>query len=260
MELKNKDEFERYIKENYKLLFSADSRSVRTNDLPGKCDYCSREVYLKLGASWHGSTYNDGLPEFAHLFIQCPSCERQSFISCIVIGRYEEDEEDPNDDGHYFRDMYKLYQVPTHDVEFELKDVPKNLTLFRTTIKEAKGCMDKGYYTASAIMYRRALQVLAKQVLGAKGRTLFKQLEWLKDNSNLLGVDLTVVFHDNTKLIRKVGNQGAHPEEDEELQTFSKKDTEALHDLLLVLISEVFTKPAMLKEVQDNLKSRRKLQ
>jgi hypothetical protein len=260
MELQNKDEFESHIKQNYELLFSADRRGISTSDLPGKCDYCGREVYLKLGASWHGSTYNEGLPEFAHFFIQCPSCKRQSFISCIVLGRYEVDEEDPDDEGHYFRDMYKLYQVPTQEADYDLRDVPTDLVLLRSTIREAKGCMNNGYYTASAIMYRRALQVLAKQVLGSKGRTLYQQLKWLEDNTNNLNEDLSSVFHENGKLIREVGNQGAHPEEDEDLQTFSKEDTEALHDLLIVLITEVFVKPARLKEIQESLKSRRKLQ
>ena len=112
---------------------------------------------------------------------------------------------------------------------------------------------------AATIMFRRAIQILAKDILGAKGGTLFKQLEWLKDNENSLKINLTEIFHDNSKLIRQVGNQGAHPDNDEDLQEFTEKDANSVHDIFLLLINEIFVLPEKIKAMKRELTERRKL-
>ena len=70
---------------------------------------------------------------------------------------------------------------------------------------------------------------------------------------------LSELFHDNSKLIRQVGNQSAHPEEDEDLNEFTEKDANILHDLFLVLINEVFVIPEKMKAMKKELAERRKL-
>ena len=74
-----------------------------------------------------------------------------------------------------------------------------------------------------------------------------------------MSIDLTPVFHTNSKIIKDIGNQGAHPESDITLHDFTKEDAEGLHDLFLSIIYEIFIKPARSKELQNELKKRRKL-
>src|SRR5690606_7553382 len=116
-------------------------------------------------------------------------------------------------------------------------------TTLKQSVSEAMFAMAHGKFISSSIMFRRALQIIAKDILGAKGNTLHKQLEWLTTNENLLKIDLTDLFHDNSKLIKNVGNQGAHPDQDITLQDFSQNDLNNLHDLFLVIINEIFIKP-----------------
>ncbi len=101
--------------------------------------------------------------------------------------------------------------------------------------------------------------MIAKNVLGAKGKTLFNQLEWLKENANLLNIDLTELFHDNSQLIKDVGNQAAHPDDDITLQEFTKDDVNKLYDLFLIIVNEIFIKPEKIKKIQEELKEKRKL-
>ena len=126
-------------------------------------------------------------------------------------------------------------------------------------MNEATFCLAKGKYISATIMFRRAIQIIAKQILGAEGKTLFKQLEWLKENKNLMGIDLVDVFHDNAKLIKDIGNQGAHPDDDLELHIFSESDANGLYDLFIHLIHEIFVKPVKIKAIQEELKLSRKI-
>ncbi len=102
-------------------------------------------------------------------------------------------------------------------------------------------------------MFRRGLQILAKQVLGAKGKTLFEQLKWLQENENELKINLTELFHDNSKLIREVGNQSAHPEDDVDLHEFTEADANAVHDLFILLINDLFVIPEKMKAMKNEL-------
>jgi hypothetical protein len=255
MELLNEKEFEKYIKENFKVILSNDSSRV-SSEQAGKCDFCQKDAYLKIGSRWHDSPYRSGnLPSFVTFFIQCPSCGRQSFLICVVLARLES-----NDNGSkYVYDHYKIYNLPTQESQFETKDIPEEHNLLKKTVLEAKYTLQNGQFMSATIMFRRALQILAKNILGAKGGSLYKQLEWLKNNENDLKVNLTEIFHDNSKLIRQVGNQGAHPDDDEELQEFSEKDADAVHDLFLILVNEVFVLPAKIKSMKEELSQRRKL-
>ena len=92
-----------------------------------------------------------------------------------------------------------------------------------------------------------------------QGRDLFYQLEWLKSNPNKLEINLTNMFHDNSELIRKVGNQGAHTDNDPILQNFTEDDANGLHDLFLIIVNETFVLPERLKALQAELKTRRKI-
>lgn len=256
MELLNEEEFVKFIKVNYKCVFKGESSYQ--SEIAAQCDFCKRDAYLKIKVKWHsGGVYReDYFPDFATLFIQCPSCERKSFLQAVVLSTLQETQ---GGGSKYVYEYYKLYTLPTQEHKYEIKDIPQEHTTLIQTIKEAIFCLDGSQFISAAIMFRRGLQILAKDVLGAIGKDLYYQLEWLKTNSNKLGVSLTNLFHDNSELIRKVGNQGAHPDTDPTLQVFTEEDANGLHDLFLLLINEVFILPTKMKALQDELKTRRKL-
>ncbi|WP_266204686.1 DUF4145 domain-containing protein [Pontibacter kalidii] len=255
MKLLNEEEFTEYIKSNHQFVLTNDSSSL-SSEISSRCDFCQKDAYLKIGSRWHERTYRkDNLPIFATFFIQCPSCKRQSFIQLVVLSRLQESE----NGSRYVFDYYKLFNLPSQESQFETKDIPAEYRLLKKTVLEAKYALQHSQYMSATIMFRRALQILVKDILGAKGRTLYKELEWLKDNVNALQINLTDVFHDNSSLIRQVGNQGAHPDKDEELQEFSEEDANAVHDLFLLLVNEVFVLPAKIKAMKMELAERRKL-
>lgn len=252
MELLNESEFTKYIKANFKSILTTTSSSYLT-ELASHCDFCKRDVYLKINMRWQEKTTyrNEALPNFATMFIQCPSCQRKSFMQTVVLSAIK--------DKEYAYEYFRLYLLPTAEHKYEIKDIPDDHISLKQTIAEAVYCLDGSQFISAAIMFRRGLQILAKDVLGATGKDLFKQLEWLKTNPNKLNVNLTNLFHDNSELIRKVGNQGAHPDNDPTLHNFTEEDANGLHDLFLIIINEVFVLPEKMKALQEELKARRKI-
>ena len=87
MELLNEEEFVKFIKVNYKCVFKGESSYQ--SEIAAQCDFCKRDSYLKIKVKWHsGGVYlEDYLPDFATLFIQCPSCERKSFLQAVVLSQ-----------------------------------------------------------------------------------------------------------------------------------------------------------------------------
>lgn len=255
MQLLDEKEFEKYVRACYKLILTNDS-SPLSQDYSGHCDNCHRDVYLRISSRWNSPAYrNDNLPSFVTFFIQCPKCSKQSFIHSVVLSRAVTD----GGNTTYQYDHFKIFELPTQNTQFETQDIPTEYELLTKTVLEAKFNLASSQFMSATMMFRRALQILAKQILGAKGKTLNDQLKWLQENENILKINLTELFHDNSKLIRQVGNQSAHPDEDEDLHEFTEKDANALHDLFLVLINEVFVLPEKMKAMKKELAERRKL-
>ncbi len=260
MELINKTEFENYIKQNFECIWESPSDSIN-QEVPGKCDSCSRDVFLKVNSYSFDRPYysDDGLPRFVNIYIECPSCRRKSFIQTVQFVEQKAIKENSSTRFEYTYRLYKLYRLPVSNEDYINENIPKKYPSLIKTSSEADYCLSNGKYVASAILFRRAIQILAKDVLGGKGSTLYKQLEWLKTNENLLKIDLSEVFHDNAKILKDIGNQGAHPDDDISLHDFTKEDALGLHDLFISIIHEIFVKPAKMKALQDDLKKSRKL-
>ena len=210
-----------------------------------------------FGYHWHGHSYrSDSLPLFGTMLISCPSCKRQSFLMSVVLSKLGDNEDAVS---QYLYEFFKLFNLPTQESQFETKDIPEEYDLLKKTIIEAKFNLENSQYMSATIMFRRGLQILAKDILGAKGHSLYQQLEWLKENENKLKISLSELFHDNSKLVRLVGNQGAHPDEDKDLHEFNEADANSVHDLFLLLINEVFVMPEKMRLMKKELSERRKL-
>ena len=260
MKLIDKKEFEEYIKDNFECILESNETSI-SQELSGTCDSCKRDVFLKVYSRSFDKPYysDDELPMFVNIYIECPSCRRKSFIQTVQFVEQKAIKEGNSTRYQYTYRLYKLYRLPVSGENYINEDIPKLYSSLIKTANEADYCLSNSKFIASAMLFRRAIQILAKEVLGGKGKTLFKQLEWLQSNENLLKVDLTEVFHDNVEIIKDVGNQGAHPDDDITLHDFTKDDAYGLHDLFISIIHEVFVKPAKMKALQDELKKSRKL-
>jgi hypothetical protein len=263
MELLNEREFEEHIRRNYECFIELGTSDI-SSEFPGKCDICQRDAFLKVHSRTYQQAYyrNDGLPLFVTFFIECPSCRRKSFIKTVQLTNEKptgKKDEYGDDETITVYQYFKLFRLPTIEESFANKDIPVEYASLKDTVSEASFCLSHSRNIAAAILFRRAIQVLAKDILGASGKTLHLQLEWLKTNKNNLGIDLINVFHDNAKIIKDIGNQGAHPDDDTTLHNFTKEDADGLHDLFISIVHEIFVKPAKLKALQDDLKKSRKL-
>lgn len=250
----NQEEFEKYISENYGVLFEGELEGIE--DLPGHCEFCKRDVFLKLYKKKYNTSYTESFPYFEILHIECPNCRRKSFIHSVVIDNIIEGE---NGNEHDLRQHFRLFNLPDREYSYELSDIPDEYDLLKKCVSEAMFCMGHSKYTSATIMFRRAIQIIAHNILGAPKGTLARQLKWLKNNENTLKIDLTEVFHENSEIIKEIGNQGAHPEDEISLQEFTQEEMNLLHDLFQSTITEIFIKPYRLKEIQENLKSKRKI-
>lgn len=277
MELLNQEEFNSYIQTNHRKLYQTEEFEELSHEFDGFCDSCRRDVFLKILARRYQYQGYDrkGVPNFITYFIKCPRCNRLSFSQLVVLEVHVTTNKEgkvvesiPIDDDNYDVDdyqtkihyeIYQLYNIPTREESFANRDIPDKYTTLKESVTEAMFTMAHGKFISSAIMFRRSIQIIAKEILGAKGKTLHKQLEWLTENPNLLAIDLTNLFHDNSKLIKDVGNQGAHPDDDITLHNFTEDDVNNLHDLFLVIVNEIFIKPEKLKAIQADLIKNRKL-
>jgi len=260
MKLFDEKEFRKYIENNYPLVITSSKQSFNT-ETSGNCDFCKRDAFLKIHTKAYTDIYkHNELPRFIVTLIECPNCRNKSFVQLVQFSNQKSIKGENGGTQHTFEYLfYRLYRIPVSDKEQINSDIPEKHTSLKKTINEANYCLSKGKYIASAIMFRRGIEILVKDILGAKGRTLFKKLEWLKSNENLLKIDLTEVFHENSKIIKNIGNQGAHPDDDITLHAFKKEDADGMHDLFLSIVYELFTKPKRMKALQEELKASRKL-
>jgi hypothetical protein len=264
MELLNEEEFELYIKTNYECIVELKNEDIKT-EMSGQCDVCQQHAFLKVHSRTFNSTYysrSEIYPQLVNFLVECPNCRRLSFLLTVQFAQFTPTgtkDEYGEDDFNTTYQFYKLCRIPTIEENFANKDIPDEYKSLKETIIEASFCLSHNRNIAAAILFRRAIQILAKDILGAIGKTLYLQLEWLKNNKNKLAIDLSAVFHDNAKIVKDIGNQGAHPDDDISLQIFTKDDANGLHDLFVSIIHEVFIKPEKMKAIQEELRKSRKL-
>ena len=259
--------FEQYLDTNYPKVFESPDYDISRDlgELEQICSACQRHVFFKFSARYSSRNQygpSDDLPNFITILFDCPNCRSKAFHQYIVtqVRKVVEDEDGDEDFESVYR-FHRLYRLPTGDEHFTNTEIPEEFPTLKTTVQEALFCLSHSRNIAAVILFRRAIQMICKEILGAPGgrTTLHNQLAWLKANENKLKINLDEVFHDNAAIIKEMGNQGAHPDDNVELHDFTKQDAEDLHNLFVSVIHEIFTKPARIKAMQEELRARRKL-
>ena len=118
--------------------------------------------------------------------------------------------------------------------------------------------MDANAHIAAAAMFRRAVQVITRQMLGAPPGNLAVELEWTAGKT-FNGTTITSDFSENAYIVKEAGNQGAHPDADPDLLDFEQEDAENLQQIFMELVAELFIIPEAKRKAKENFLKRRKI-
>ncbi len=161
------------------------------------CRHCATHSLSEVIATelWiereQDGTYRGG-PKYRYRLVKCTACSNVSLLVAMKIGWDDESLSD------IYEDESAVYPAPPRSLSAA---IPKTL---QHCFQEARACYQARAYTASAIMCRRALELLALE-RGIKERSLDRSLEKLKDQGHI-----DQRLFDWCDALRLAGNQAAH--------------------------------------------------
>ena len=233
--------------------------------------YCSRcKVIRGFQVTQHSyrldikSVYRSYITEHnipISIYFRCPVCNAYkqwiifAFQDSEVINPQVEDEEEEKVElvTHY----YRVASLPSEGVE-DLEEIPAEPLSLRTAYKQAIRAMDGNAHIAAAAMFRRALQVITRELLKATpGNLAYELKEVVGKQYN--GVTITNDFSNMGYIIKEAGNQGAHPDTDPDLLDFTEQDSQDLQRIFMELITELFIVPEATKRAREEFLNRRKI-
>ncbi|MFA6097413.1 MAG: DUF4145 domain-containing protein [Candidatus Paceibacterota bacterium] len=256
---------DKYILEHYTDV----SNDFDDNDhLTGFCGQCKKTVGFQIierqvamcnaRHTPYRSTYtSDFIPPYS-IYFRCPSCKL--FKIWIVFERRMNEEKLIGDEKEIrsVRHIFRVTSLPNEGTQ-DIPELPENPVSLRKAYIEAIRCMDANCFLASAAMFRRALQIITRDILGAKPANLANEIKSLIGTKNKLGITLTNDFSENSYIIKECGNQGAHPDVDPDLLDFAPEDSRNLYNIFLEIVSDLFVAPVAAKKAKEDLLSKRKL-
>jgi hypothetical protein len=182
----------------------------------------------------------------------CPVCK--GMIQWLMYNfKTEGGEEGEDTPDRYFR----ITSIPALGSE-DIDELPREPPQLRTAYRQAIRAMNANAYIAAAAMFRRALQVITRNVLGAKPGNLANELKEIVGKVHN-GVIISTDFANIGYIVKEAGNQGAHPDHDPDLLEFSEQDARDLQNIFLFLVSELFVAPAAMERARADFMSRRKI-
>jgi len=153
--------------------------------------------------------------------------------------------------------FYKVASLPNDGIE-DIEELPADPVSLRLAYKQAIRAMDANANIAAAAMFRRALQVITRQLLGATPGNLGNELRQVVGKPFNGGV-VTNNFANVGYIVKEAGNQGAHPDGDPDLLDFTAEDAMDLQSIFMDVVSELFVIPAAKQKAKDDFLSRRKI-
>ncbi|HUC01361.1 MAG TPA: DUF4145 domain-containing protein [Candidatus Paceibacterota bacterium] len=255
-------DYSNYIIENFPDV--TDQFSDRDH-ISGLCTNCGREVAFDITS--YGVSYVNLPPVFPEeppqkmaagnrprtIMFRCPikGCGHLKLWVVVELELLKEGSKKSE------RHTYLLNSIPNENEEIE--GVPNDPPQLKAAYKEAIRCLNANAPMAAAAMFRRALQVITRDILGAKPGKLANELKELKGSTNPLGIALTNDFSQNAYILKEAGNQGAHPDDDLDLLSFDPEDAEYLHQLFAEVVAEIFVAPAAAKKAREGFLKKRKI-
>ncbi len=245
----------KYIKETYPEI--TDKRIDDAHwDL--HCSECgvTRGFFVTEMTISHRNTRYDG-PSFSHPYsisFHCPVCK---LFKIWIVFHTEDLEKDEGGEESWVKRYYKVTSLPGEGLE-DIDQLPEDPSTLRVAYRQAVRAMDANAYIAAAAMFRRALQVITRDILGAKPSTLANELNSLV-GEQFNGVTLSDNFSTNSYIIKETGNQSAHPDEDPDLLDFTEQDANDLQKIFMELVSDLFIVPDAVKQAKEDFMKRRKI-
>jgi hypothetical protein len=249
----NEDELKVYIMENYPDVTDA---RMDDNHWDLLCDKCQMtrgfqvtRVQIGVREAAYGGLTEEWLSPQTFLF-RCPVCH--AFKQWIVY-HFQLQHEDRKWITHYFR----VTSVPSEGLD-EIEELPDDPPALRNAYREAVRAMDANANTAAAAMFRRALQIITRDLLKARRGNLANELNEVVGRQ-YNGITLTKNFGTVGYIVKEAGNQGAHPDEDPDLLDFTAEDASDLQGIFMEIVGELFVVPAAMKRAREEFMARRKI-
>jgi hypothetical protein len=253
-------EFEEYVASHYP---DVTDKILDQDHIAGHCPECDRGMGLQvlgvqtaISQSMYGGMADYTMPYITML--RCPVCKRQTIWILYRITRYNTNPLDPKSAFTPQASIYRIAAIPSEG-KHDIPELPEKPEALRSAYAEAIRCLGNNCPMAAAAMFRRALQIITRDILGAKVGTLASELDSLVGKPNKLGIALSKSFSKNGYIIREVGNQAAHPDSDTDLLAFTHDDAQNLYEIFLEVVAELFIAPAAAAQATKTLMERRKL-
>jgi hypothetical protein len=248
-----------YVVENYPEI--TDSR-IDDEHWDLECTHCKltrgfdvirRDIYGTDNARRFGGSIpfkEDFDAPHTYLF-RCPVCK--AFKQWIVFRMQLPTGEAGKLEYHYFR----ITSLPSEGLE-DIDELPTDPRSLRVAYRQAVRAMDANAHLAAAAMFRRAVQVITRDMLGVKRGNMANELrEAVGKTYN--GTIITNSFADVGYIIKEAGNQAAHPDEDPDLLDFSAEDAQDLQQIFMELVTDLFVVPAASQKARTAFMDRRKI-
>lgn len=257
----NEEQLDTHILENYlDVTDQFDDEDHHT----GFCNKCKKTVgfqiierHVSSKETRYANYENDFTPPYS-IYFRCPICKL--FKVWIVFKRRLKEEriEDGETKVYGVDHIFRVTALPSEGIQ-DIPELPDTPPTLKKAYKEAIRCMDANCFLASAGMFRRALQIITREILGAKPNTLANEIKSLIGATNKLGITLTNDFSDNSYIIKECGNQGAHPDSDPDLLDFTAADAQNLYNIFIEIVSDLFVAPIAAKKAKEDLLTKRKI-
>lgn len=252
------EEQKTYIKENYPEV--TDSRIDDNHwDLHcTNCDVVRGFQVIQRGNTTQEARYSDNYSiDFnapQTIYFRCPVCHTYKLW---ILLRIAENEMGQDGKEHYITRLYKITSIPSEGIE-DINELPEEPKALRIAYKQAIRAIDANAHIAAAAMFRRALQIITREILKVKRGNLADELK-LAVGMKYNGTTITKDFSDIAYIIKEAGNQGAHPDEDADLLDFTPQDAEDLQKIFMELVSDLFVIPEVVKKAKVDFMQRRKI-
>ena len=192
------------------------------------------------------------------IYFKCPVCGTYKFWVIFQLDFYKtEDNVLGLSSTTQTKRWYKVTAVPNDGLE-EIEGLPEKPASLRTAYRQAVRAMDANAYIAAAAMFRRALQVITRDILKAKPGNLASELRSVVGKKHN-GVTVSENFSEIAYIVKEAGNQGAHPDHDPDLLEFTQQDAEDLQKIFIELVSELFVAPEAARKAREDFSKRRKI-
>lgn len=253
----SQEDLEAYVRENYPEVTDSRINDDHFDILCPNCGLVRGFQVISYSFASRPAKYRDydielDTPKLVTL--RCPTCH-----ACKVWVIYEFTVGESTKDGklNYVRKIYKVTSIPNDGMQ-EIDELPYDPPALREAYRQAVRAMDSNAYIAAAAMFRRALQVITRDIIKVTPGNLGTELKQIIGKS-YGGVVITNDFKNNAYVIKEAGNQGAHPDVDPDLLDFTEVDAKDLKEIFMELVADLFVVPAAKAQARAEFMRRRKI-